>query len=108
MNRFAGEIRNKLCRLTARDLSQTTCWDRQWEKRLISSLLGVLYSKTANNAGDVVNDISGAVGTAANFNRDAVIDIGLTSLPLLKGLPLKCWGTIRVALRSNACLWSDL
>jgi hypothetical protein len=53
-------------------------WDRQWEKRLISTLLGVLYSNVANNAGDMVNDISGAAGAAANFNDDAVIDTALT------------------------------
>jgi hypothetical protein len=28
-------------------------WDRQFEKRLISSLLGVLYSNVANNSGDI-------------------------------------------------------
>ena len=26
-------------------------WDRQWEKRLIASLMGVLYSNVANNGG---------------------------------------------------------
>jgi epsilon-lactone hydrolase len=35
-------------------------WERQWEKRLIASLLGVLYSNVANNAADMVIDISGA------------------------------------------------
>jgi hypothetical protein len=53
-------------------------WDRQWEKRLISTLLGVLYSNVANNAGDMVNDISGGAGAAANFNGNAVIDTALT------------------------------
>jgi hypothetical protein len=32
-------------------------WDRQWEKRLIATLMGVLYSNVANNGGDMVNDI---------------------------------------------------
>jgi hypothetical protein len=49
-------------------------WDRQWERRLIASLLGVLYSNVANNAADMVNDISGAAGTAASFSAEAVID----------------------------------
>lgn len=35
-------------------------WDRQWEKRLIASLMGVLYSNVANNGGDMVNDIHAA------------------------------------------------
>ena len=38
-------------------------WDRQWERRLIASMLGVLYSNVANNSSDMVNDISGASGT---------------------------------------------
>lgn len=53
-------------------------WDRQFEKRLISTLLGVLYSNVANNASDMVNDISGASGAAANFNGISVIDTALT------------------------------
>jgi hypothetical protein len=53
-------------------------WNRQHEQRLISTLLGVLYSNVANNASDMVLDISGAVGAAANFNGDSVIDAALT------------------------------
>ena len=64
-------------------------WDRQWEKRLIASLMGVLYSNVANNGGDMVNDIhalSGTVtlpGTAVTvpanaFNGLAVINTALT------------------------------
>ncbi len=64
-------------------------WDRQWERRLIASLLGVLYSNVANNGGDMVNDIhalSGTVtlpGTAVTvpanaFNGLAVINTALT------------------------------
>jgi hypothetical protein len=37
-------------------------WDRQFEKRLIASLLGVLYSNVANNSGDMVNDIHALTG----------------------------------------------
>ena len=53
-------------------------WDRQFEKRLIASLLGVLASNVASNAGDMVNDISGATGTASAFAGPAVIDTALT------------------------------
>ncbi|WP_263355270.1 hypothetical protein [Acidicapsa acidisoli] len=64
-------------------------WARQWEFRLIASLLGVLYSNVANNNSDMVNDVSGATGTvtlpgtnvtvpANTFNGSAVIDTALT------------------------------
>jgi hypothetical protein len=64
-------------------------WQRQWEFRLISSMLGVLYSNVANNGGDMVNDISAAAGTitlpgtnvtvpANSFNGVAVINTALT------------------------------
>jgi hypothetical protein len=64
-------------------------WDRQWEKRLIASLMGVLYSNVANNASDMVNDIHQAAGTitipsttvtvpANQFNGQSVIDTALT------------------------------
>lgn len=53
-------------------------WDRQWEKRLLASMLGVLYSNVANNGSDMVNDISGLSGVAADFNGGAVIDTALT------------------------------
>ena len=64
-----------LARIQSRVLNY---WDRQYEKRLIASLLGVLYSNVANNSGDMVNDISGATGTAADFNASAVIDTAAT------------------------------
>jgi hypothetical protein len=64
-------------------------WDRQWEKRLIASLMGVLYSNVANNGGDMVNDIHALAGTitlpgttvtvpANAFNGVAVINTALT------------------------------
>jgi hypothetical protein len=49
-------------------------WDRQFEKRLIASLMGALYSNVANNSSDMVNDISGGTGDAAVFSAEAVID----------------------------------
>ncbi len=53
-------------------------WDRTFERRLIATLQGVLYSNVANNGSDMVNDISGATGTAANFSASAVIETALT------------------------------
>ncbi|MCU1250418.1 MAG: hypothetical protein JWQ49_3447 [Edaphobacter sp.] len=53
-------------------------WDRQFEKRLIATLKGVLFSNVANNSSDMVNDISGLTGALANFNGGAVIDTALT------------------------------
>lgn len=53
-------------------------WDRQFEKRLIASLLGVLASNVANNSADMVIDISAASGAAADFSAEAVIDAAAT------------------------------
>jgi hypothetical protein len=53
-------------------------WDRQFEKRLIASLKGVLFSNVANNSSDMVIDISGGTGDAADFNGTAVINAALT------------------------------
>ena len=55
-------------------------WGRQFEKRLIASLRGVLLSNVANNAADIVNDISGAAGALANFSANAVIDTAVVLL----------------------------
>jgi hypothetical protein len=64
-------------------------WDRQWEKRLIASLMGVLYSNVANNGGDMVLDVHSQAGTvtlpgtnitvpANTFNGLSVINTALT------------------------------
>jgi hypothetical protein len=64
-------------------------WDRQWEKRLIATLMGVLYSNVANNGGDMVNDVHALDTTvtlpgttvtvpANTFNGLAVINTALT------------------------------
>lgn len=53
-------------------------WDRQFEKRVIASLRGVLASNVTHNFSDMVNDISGAAGNAANFSASAVIDTAAT------------------------------
>jgi hypothetical protein len=64
-------------------------WDRQFEKRLIASLMGVLYSNVANNGGDMVVDVHALSGTvtlpgtnitvpANTFNGLSVINTALT------------------------------
>ncbi|MEO6909863.1 MAG: hypothetical protein ABI158_02935, partial [Edaphobacter sp.] len=47
-------------------------WDRQFEKRTIATLLGVLASNVANNSSDIVVDISGVAGVLAHFNGASV------------------------------------
>ncbi|MEI4262333.1 major capsid protein [Roseovarius sp. D0-M9] len=49
-------------------------WTRQTQRRLISSLNGVLADNVANDAGDMVVDISAETGAAALFSASAVID----------------------------------
>lgn len=49
-------------------------WNRQMQRRLIASLNGILADNIANDAGDMIFDISGLAGALANFGPDAVID----------------------------------
>lgn len=49
-------------------------WTRQVQRRLIASLNGILADNVANDAGDMVLDITGAAGAAAEFATAAVID----------------------------------
>ena len=67
----------------------TAYWNRQFEFRLVSSMLGILASNVANNSGDMVVDISAATTgapitingtqyTAPTFTRNAVIDAAST------------------------------
>jgi len=53
-------------------------WNRQFERRLVASLIGILNSNVANSASDMVVDISGNSGTAAQFNGTAVINTAAT------------------------------
>jgi len=53
-------------------------WTRQAQRRLIASLNGILADNVANDSGDMVEDISTATGTAANFSAAAVIDTAAT------------------------------
>ena len=49
-------------------------WTREAQRRLVATLNGILADNVANDAGDMVNDISGGAGAAANFSAAAVID----------------------------------
>lgn len=53
-------------------------WDRQYERRLIATLNGIMASNIANNAGDMTLDISGQAGDAAKFNATSVINAAAT------------------------------
>jgi hypothetical protein len=51
-----------------------TYWARQYQRRLIASLRGVMADNIANDNSDMTIDISAEAGNAAIFNADAVID----------------------------------
>lgn len=55
-----------------------TYWTRQKERRLIATCVGVMADNVANDASDMVVDISGAAGDAAIFGSDAFIDAAYT------------------------------
>lgn len=55
-----------------------TYWVRQQERRLIATCVGVLADNVANDAGDMVVDISAEAGDAALFSSDAFIDAAYT------------------------------
>lgn len=60
----------------------STYWQRQWQRRVIASLVGVLADNVANDAGDMVEDISiadGNAATAANlWSRTAFTNAAFT------------------------------
>lgn len=56
-----------------------TYWTRQWERRLIASAVGVLNDNVANDASDMVVDISGLAGADAVFGSDAFVDAAYTA-----------------------------
>lgn len=50
-------------------------WQRQWQRRAIATLIGLYRANVAQDAGDMVVDISGeALPADQIFNADAVID----------------------------------
>jgi hypothetical protein len=74
---LAGELAGSDPIVALRD-RVSAYWNRQYEKRLIASLIGILNSNVANNAGDMVIDISGGTGSAAQFNGISVINAAAT------------------------------
>lgn len=52
----------------------TAYWNRQLQRRLVSTLNGVIADNVANDDSDMVLDISAETGTAADFSPAAVID----------------------------------
>lgn len=53
-------------------------WERQFSRRLIASMKGILADNIANDSGDMVKDISGLAGALADFSASAVIDAAAT------------------------------
>lgn len=53
-------------------------WQRQWQRRLIASTLGVMRANKDKNSGDMIIDISAETGELGRFNSDAVIDLSGT------------------------------
>lgn len=56
-----------------------TYWLRQWQRRLIATMVGVMNDNIANDGGDMVVDISGNAGEDAVFGSDAFIDAAYTA-----------------------------
>jgi hypothetical protein len=58
-------------------------WQRQFQHRTIAMLQGVLADNVANDGGDMVNDIHGAlnsdVGAGTLISKDSIIDTAMTS-----------------------------
>jgi len=69
-------------------------WARQWQKRLISSTVGVMYSNIANNAGDMVISVAaestGAQSATTRFNAGAFTDAVYTMGDSAEGLSAVC------------------
>lgn len=49
-------------------------WDRQLQRRLVATLNGIMADNVANDAGDMILDISAETGAAGVFGAEAVID----------------------------------
>ena len=60
-----------------------TYWMRQWQRRAIASLQGLIADNVANDGGDMVNDIAGATNAGVNvntlFSRAAFTSAAFTS-----------------------------
>lgn len=56
-----------------------TYWMRQWQRRLIASLVGIMNDNVANDSSDMVVDISTEAGDDAVFGSEAFIDAAFTA-----------------------------
>ena len=67
-----------------------TYWTRQWQRRLMASLNGVLADNVANDAGDMVNDVAveiiGSQTAATKFSRQNYIDAAYTMGDMVDGV----------------------
>lgn len=63
-----------------------TYWTRQWQRRLIATVQGVIADNIANDDGDMGLDISGLAGDAAVFNSQAFIQANYTMGDRVGGL----------------------
>ncbi|WP_417522343.1 major capsid protein [Marinobacter sp.] len=61
-------------------------WNRQVQKRLISTLEGIEASNLANDSGDMIHDISAETGNAAKFSAAAVIETAGTLGDAMQGV----------------------
>lgn len=53
-------------------------WTRQQNRRVIATAVGLLADNVANDAGDMLVDISGNAGDAAKFSSDSFVDAAYT------------------------------
>lgn len=49
-------------------------WAQAFDQLSIKSIIGVFADNSANDSGDLINDVSGGTGSAAYFSDNAVID----------------------------------
>ena len=61
-------------------------WNRQFQRRLISSLKGILADNVANDSGDMLLDVSGLAGDLAKFSAANVINAAGTLGDAMAGI----------------------
>jgi hypothetical protein len=79
-------------------------WTRQIQRRLIASLNGILADNETNDAGDMVENITGETAGAANFSVSSVIDAAGTLGDQMGGLSAMAVhsDTYKMILKSDA------
>ena len=53
-------------------------WVRQFQRTFVATIKGILADNVANDAGDMVFDVTGEVGAAAQVSADAIIETAQT------------------------------